>query len=237
MAYCVNCGVELDKSLERCPLCNTPVIHPNELYAQANVRPIPPFPKENGQVEVVKRKDLAILLSVSLTAASAVCGLLNLLVFRGSLWSLYVIGACVVIWVLAVPVVIYTKLPIYFCLISDGLSIGLYQYLISFNTPSHHWFYALALPITALVTVTALLSALFIRKVSGSFLMIGIYFFSDIAILCAGIELLVEHFVDDPFRLTWSAIVLAICTVIVIALSTIISRARLRSAVRRRLHF
>ncbi len=28
MAYCVNCGVELEASLEKCPLCNTPVYHP-----------------------------------------------------------------------------------------------------------------------------------------------------------------------------------------------------------------
>ncbi len=237
MAYCVNCGVELDKSLERCPLCNTPVVPPDALYARANSRPVPPFPKENGQMEVVKRKDLAILLSVSLTAACVVCGLLNLLVFSNSLWSLYVIGACVVIWVLAIPAVIYTKLPVYFCLLLDGLSIGLYQYLISFNTPSHHWFYALALPITALVTATALVSALLIRKVYASFLMNGIYFFCDIAILCVGIELLVERFAGASYRLTWSAIVLAICTVIVIALTTIVSRARLRNAVRRRLHF
>ena len=27
MSYCVNCGVKLDPSLERCPLCNTPVIN------------------------------------------------------------------------------------------------------------------------------------------------------------------------------------------------------------------
>lgn len=31
MSYCVNCGVELDRSLRACPLCNTPVINPREL--------------------------------------------------------------------------------------------------------------------------------------------------------------------------------------------------------------
>ena len=31
MSYCVNCGVELEPSLTSCPLCNTPVINPNEL--------------------------------------------------------------------------------------------------------------------------------------------------------------------------------------------------------------
>ena len=31
MSYCVNCGVELEKSIRKCPLCNTPVINPNDL--------------------------------------------------------------------------------------------------------------------------------------------------------------------------------------------------------------
>lgn len=234
MSYCVNCGVELDASSERCPLCNTPVINPN---AVAHTNAFPPFPTEKGQVEVVKSRDLALLLSISLTATSVVCGLLNLLVFSGSAWSLYVIGACLVLWVLAIPAVIYTRLPIYFCLLFDGLSIGLYQYLISFNTPDHAWFYELALPLTALSTAVTLLFALLLKKVSRSFLMVGLYFFSCLALLCTGIELLIERFLQSPYRLTWSAIVLAICIVIVVALITILSRARLRNAVRRRLHF
>lgn len=234
MSYCVNCGVELDASLERCPLCNTPVINPNEV---THTHAVPPFPKEKGQIEVVKSRDLAILLSVSLTAASVVCGLLNLFVFQGSAWSLYVIGACVVIWVLAIPAVIYTRLPIYLCLLFDGLAIGLYQYLISFNTQSRDWFYELALPITALITLIALALAVLLRKVSHAFLMVGIYIFTAIAILCIGIELLVERFLQVSFHLTWSAVVLSICAVIVICFVTILSRARLRNAVRRRLHF
>ena len=121
MSYCVNCGVKLDPSLERCPLCNTPVINPNEV---SHTHPVPPFPKEKGQVEVVKSKDLAILLSVSLTATAAVCGLLNLLVFSSSPWSLYVIGACLLLWVLFIPAVIYTRMSLYASLLLDGLAAG-----------------------------------------------------------------------------------------------------------------
>lgn len=54
MSYCVNCGVELEVSLQKCPLCNTPVINPNALHQAKNTSP---YPKETGQVDVVKRKD------------------------------------------------------------------------------------------------------------------------------------------------------------------------------------
>ena len=234
MSYCVNCGVKLDPSLDRCPLCNTPVINPNEV---SHTHPVPPFPREKGQVEVVKSKDLAILLSVSLTATAAVCGLLNLFVFSSSPWSLYVIGACLLLWVIFAPAVIYTRMPIYVSLFFDGLAAGLYEYLISFNTADNGWFFRLALPLTALVTAEAILFAFLIRRVSSAFLMTGLYFFVEVGILCAGIELFIRNYLFLPPGLSWAALVLAVCAVIVIALLTILSRSRLRNAVRRRLHF
>lgn len=234
MSYCVNCGVKLDPSLDRCPLCNTPVINPNEV---SHTHPVPPFPRGKGQVEVVKSKDLAILLSVSLTATAAVCGLLNLFVFSSSPWSLYVIGACLLLWVIFIPAVIYTRMPIYVSLFFDGLAAGLYEYLISFNTADNGWFFRLALPLTALVTAEAILFAFLIRRVSSAFLMTGLYFFVEVGILCAGIELFIRNYLFLPPGLSWAALVLAVCAVIVIALLTILSRSRLRNAVRRRLHF
>lgn len=70
MSYCVNCGVELDASLGKCPLCNTPVINPSKLE---EITRTSPYPKESGQVDVVKRKDLAVLSTISLTATSLCC--------------------------------------------------------------------------------------------------------------------------------------------------------------------
>ena len=43
MSYCVNCGVKLEESLVRCPLCNTPVMNPNLLDKE---KPESPFPKK-----------------------------------------------------------------------------------------------------------------------------------------------------------------------------------------------
>ena len=65
----------------------------------------------------------------------------------------------------------------------------------------------------------------------------ALYIFVGIAILCVAIELLVRNFLSSPMLLTWSAVVLTACAIIVAALTTIISRKRLRNAVRRRLHF
>lgn len=234
MSYCVNCGVKLDPSLDHCPLCNTPVLNPNEITA---AHPVSPFPKEKGQVEKVKRKDLAILLSVFLITTSVTTLLANLFLVGQSLWSLYVIGACVLIWVLCIPAVIYTRMPLPFCLLFDGAAAALYQYLISFNTADHDWFFVLALPITGLATALAILLCLLIQKVSSSFLAIALYCFGEIGVFCVGVDLLIRRAIDLPLELGWSAIVLVICVIVEVALITVISKTRLRNAVRRRLHF
>ena len=69
MSYCVNCGVELDASATKCPLCDTPVYNPK---APEPATQPSPFPKEKGQVEVVKRKDLGVLLTVIVLACFTV---------------------------------------------------------------------------------------------------------------------------------------------------------------------
>ena len=75
MSYCVNCGVELQAAAERCPLCNTIVINPNELEKKKDVQA--PFPSEKGQVETVKRKDIGILITAILAATAGICGIFN----------------------------------------------------------------------------------------------------------------------------------------------------------------
>lgn len=234
MSYCVNCGVELDVSLEECPLCNTPVINPNAIpYSDTTS----PFPDNKGQVEVVKRKDFAILLSVVLVATGLTCGLLNLLLFNYNLWSIPIIGICAVLWVFSIPLVIYTKISIYLSILLDGIIVILYLYLLTFMTHSNVWFYSIALPITLLVTLLVELMDFLINTFKTSFLATALYFFLEIPILCVGIEVILDLHFHDSIRLSWSAVVLTVCVIINIALITILSKKRLRNAVRRRLHF
>lgn len=234
MSYCVNCGVELEPSLRECPLCNTPVINPRELEKAALTSP---YPKEKGQVEQVKRKDMAILISVILAATGLTCGLLNLLVIRASAWSLLILGGCLIIWVLFVPVIIYRKLSAYLALLLDGLAIGIYLYLITFMTRNDAWFYGLALPIVLWLLFIAEIFALCIRKLPQSILTTLLYFFSTIGILCLGLEVIIDWYLSEKIQLLWSAIVLAVCVVLDITLITLLSRKRLRDEVDRRLHF
>lgn len=234
MSYCVNCGVELDPSLASCPLCGTPVIHPGELKkATAHS----PYPRRKGQVEAVRRKDLGILLSIVLSATAVGCALLNLFVFTGSLWSLTIIGICIILFVLMIPAFIYTRLPIYLSLLFDGAAVGTYLYMLTYLTASSEWFLGLAVPILLLVTILVEIFTLLIRTLPTSTIATALYFFAEIGILCAGMELLIDRYLEHPLSLSWSAVVFVVCCIIITALITLLSVRRLREAVRRRLHF
>ena len=233
MSYCVNCGVELEASLQECPLCHTPVINPKEINKQ---RTASPYPTDKGQVEVVKRKDFGILVSVVLIATGATCLLLNLLVFNSSLWSLVVIGSCLCLFVFSFPAIFYSKTPIYLSLLADGISVAVYLFLITFLTDSNEWFWHLGLPIVALLTVLAELFPLLARFLPFNILSCALCIFIEIPAFCVSLELLIRHILERPYRITWSAVVLTVCVIIDIALITILAKKRLRNEVRRRLH-
>lgn len=235
MSYCVNCGVELDVSAKSCPLCNTPVLNPNELRKLMEAQT--PFPTEKGQVEPVKRKDLGILLSMIVLATAVICGILNALVFQDTLWSLTVLGACVILWVFLEPFMFHTGQSVYLSLLYDGASVVFLLYMITFLLSGDSWFYELGIPLVVLVTVVAELFALCVCRLPRSFLTVLLYFFTAAGLLCLGIEILVDRYAESGIALSWSAVVLTVCGVLDIAFITILSRSRLRKSLQRRLHF
>lgn len=84
-------------------------------------------------------------------ATAVTCGLLNVLVFRSSLWSLAVIGVFLVLWVIMIPVVIYTRQPVYLSILLDGVAVIVYLYLLTYLTGQSGWFYGLGIPVVLLV--------------------------------------------------------------------------------------
>ena len=234
MSYCVNCGVELDASAKNCPLCGTPVLNPN-VTGKAE-EPVP-FPVRKEQVEPVKRKDFGVLVSITVLATAAVCGILNALVFRESLWSLAVLGGCVVFWVFLEPALFSAAQPLWLSVLCDGAAVVFLLYMITFLSEDSGWFLGLGVPLAVLTTGVAEVFALCLYRLPRSFLTVSLYLFTAAGLLCLGIELLVDRFLGNPIAPGWSAVVLTVCGVFDIAFITILSRSRLRNYVRRRLHF
>lgn len=236
MSYCVNCGVKLEQSLKTCPLCHTPVINPNE-YAIFPENHSTPFAIKKGEVEPMNKHDVGIWLSIVLGSTALACGILNLLLFNHNRWSIPVIGACVCLWLFFCPRMFFPKIPLALNLIVSGFSVIFYEFAITLLTDSDRWFYDFVLPVTCVLLILILLSGILYKFVSKSLIATVLYFFIDVAFLSLTIESYIDNMLHGELHLFWSVIVFSVCAVISIALISILSMARLRETVRKRLHF
>lgn len=100
MSYCVNCGVELDKSAKKCALCNTPVINPNE--KEIEEKKATPFSQDAyipDELSARAKKRIAVaIISVVMFIPNIVCFMLNAFVFKGSFWSVGVAATSLFLW-------------------------------------------------------------------------------------------------------------------------------------------
>lgn len=234
MSYCVNCGVELEKDCKVCPLCHTLVINPSQRTAPAAPASYPRIP---GSIAPAQREDVCILMTVILAATAISCGLLNFFFFQKTHWSLYVIGACILLWIFCSPVFFPSRILPWVSLLLDGIGIALYFGFVALLHPGRGWYVAIALPLTALGNALVQLFLFLSRHPRSSILSQAAVFFCEAAIVSVSIELLTRNYVHAPLTLSWSAIILTCCLIIDVALITILQRTRLREEVRRRMHF
>lgn len=232
MSYCVNCGVELHKTCSVCPLCNTKVYNPGQPVDKKSPTP---FPERRGYTAPARRTDVMLLISIVLAVTAGVCGLLNLFIFQGTHWSLYVIGGCILVWVFCLPIFIH-RMNSCLSIALDGAGIVLYFGMIAWLHPGRGWYLSLAFPLTVLATGLILLPAVYVKRFHASILSCSALILGEIAVFTSAVEIFIDLFRQTAPSITWSAIVLTCCIVIDAALITIIRRTRLREEVRRRMH-
>lgn len=237
MSYCVQCGVKLEQSLKKCPLCQTPVINPNELIAQALPDGSSPFSTVKGEVEPMKKHDIGLWLTLVFGSTALACGILNLFVFDHNYWSIPVIGACIIMWLFFCPRMFLPQIPIVLNLSVSAISVIFYQLAITLMTENDRWFYEIALPITLILMGLVTLSGVCYKFVASSLIATVLYFFIDAGIFSVAVECFVDKFLHQEIQIFWSAIVFSVCAVISVALIAILSMKRLRETVRKRLHF
>ncbi len=237
MSYCVHCGVKLEESIKRCPLCNTLVLDPNELTSVSAETKSGPFPSQKGDIDIIRKTDVTILLSVVLASSAITCFLLNLIIYKQSWWSFHIIGICGLIWVFIFPPILHPKISKYTLLLLDFVSVSFYIYVVSLLATKSDWFFPIAFPI--ILGITLLIGAIvfFIHRFSFSFLSTALYIVISIGILCALIEVCLDLYFKSAISLTWSAVVLTVAIIIAMTLATALSNRKFRNAIRRRLHF
>lgn len=232
MSYCVHCGVELEQSARRCPLCNTPVIDPAILAAE-DAQTF--FPTQPAKVEPVSRRGMAMLISSMLASVAVCCGLLNLVLKPHMAWSFFVVGAAAMLWVWAVLPLITPKTPLWLRLTLDVAAVGLYVWIISLALHGQRWFVGLAVPLLLFSAITVGVIGWIVKR---RYSILSTVTMVLAALGCYGleIELCYDRFVSHGVSLSWSLVVCAVCFGLCVPLVVIRRVPSLREEARRRFH-
>ena len=141
--YCIKCGVELADSEKSCPLCQTPVFHPQ--FPQQTGDPL--YPADQNSPRKIRPWGLLIVVTALLFLLPSIVTVLIDLQIQGSItWSGYVVGALQMLYVMLIlPAWFHRPNPVIFVPCSF-VSIGLYLLYISVVTDGR-WFLSFAFPV------------------------------------------------------------------------------------------
>ena len=229
MSYCVNCGVELNPGAALCPLCGTPAWKPKKDAA-------PYFPTRPAVIDPAPRRTAALILSSMLASVVVCCGLLNLVFIPDKPWSLYIIGAAVMLFIwFVLPLCLRLPLPLRLSL--DVIAVGIYVWLISLSVGGGVWFRGLAMPILGLICVLVFLLSLLLRGGRHSRLTVLSLSIGAAGLLLLGVEYFVNRYAHGVWAPGWSLVTSAVCVALIIPLRVIRRVPALRAEVRRRFNF
>lgn len=152
MSYCVNCGVELDKSAKKCALCDTPVYNPNETATPEP--PITPFSQTTVIPKGVKKRFIALIVSFIFLIPNIVCFFVNMFFLGWQLWFVYVLATSVLAWVMFVFPFFSKKFHPYLMWGFDSLAVALYVFVCyGKSNIGGGWYLKIALPVIVAVSL------------------------------------------------------------------------------------
>lgn len=162
MAYCVNCGVELQKGEPRCPLCGVESRNPLEpAEGSGGVRPYPLHVETlNRRID---RRYTAIFISLLLIPL-CICAFCDLIADGRLSWSAYVLGGLGLVFVWFLLPAFFKRRRAIKCVLLDGLAAAGMLRIVEFMTGGA-WFWTLGLPLTLISMLFAsMLVGLFSKK-------------------------------------------------------------------------
>ena len=191
--YCINCGVKLDDSLEKCPLCNTVVPIPNP-NAQEKSYPTNKRPKIRA-----KSKELSASLLIILFIPLILTFFSDIHDNKKLDWFWFVAGAIFVAYILlALPIWFRNPNPVIFIPCDFAATLP-YLFYINWELDGN-WFWSFALPaigVFALI-ISALITLLYYLK-KGRLFIIG-----GFLIVLGAFMVLLEFLIMQTFNIPFS---------------------------------
>lgn len=198
MSYCVNCGVKVDNSEPKCPLCGTLILNPNLNYNTLN-RPYP------GTIEdPIKRIDwryVLKLISLVLLLLSLITLLSDFLTTGSITWSIYVIASSTYL-VLFLSFLYFKgyKLP----MLISFVGLEFFILLIAQLNNGMKWYSYFALPFIFIIFLFVFLMITLLKRKNKSVLRIIAFSMLYISLSLIVIEILTDLYISNSIELIWS---------------------------------
>jgi hypothetical protein len=182
------------------------------------------------------RRYLLGLICMAILLPAALCMVLDLFFGGGITWSLYPVGALVLLFVaLAVPILV-KKHRIYVTIAVDTLVLLGYLKMVELFSDVEGWFTPVVFPVIIMAALMVLGVTASIRQHLIRELAIPATILTLVALLSLTIELLVSSQVLKQLRMAWSPFVMLPCGFIAFMLYLIQSNKPLREELKKRLH-
>ena len=233
MSYCVNCGVELDGCLDRCPLCHTEVINPAK-PPKAGKREHP-YPSRIEKItDHIDKKFLVSIAGVIMLIPAIVTLFCDLISGGGVSWSIYVIGALALLFVCIFVPMLFKKPSVVLCMVFDAVMVAAYVYVICFASGGR-WFLRLGLPIVvATCAVFIGVAALFDnRKLPGVLVRVA-YVLFGVAVLSVSIDVIICAYLGLSLIPSWSGYVFVPCVLLALSALLLRHKRNFKEEIRRR---
>ena len=216
--YCARCGVELQKGLEKCPLCGLHVYDPD-----LSEQPEPlPYPRREPE-QSVSHGGLLFLVSFLFAIPLLVCLQIDLRLNGAIGWSGIVAMSLLAGYLIfCLPLWFRQANPVIFFPIAAAALLGLCLYLCLKS--GGHWFLPFAFPVGGAVLLLIETMLVLLRYAVGEQRHRALYVFGGAAIAVGGLCMLIEFLLKVSFRIPmrwWSLYPLTALTLIGVMLIVI----------------
>lgn len=220
MSYCVNCGVELENSVERCPLCRTPVINPN---IKDEVKQPPMYPERIFLPKATNRRFGVFIASMVLLLPNIVCSLVNLLFYPEMDWAWIVNATSLTVWVIFISPFLWKKPVSWAIILIDALCITGYAFIMCQLFGCLYAFRYCILPVIAVASVIIAFFIEFKELAKPDWPVLCIAAFTEILVSSICVELIIRNYLSVSMLPAYSLIISSCCaavTVFFIAVAT-----------------
>ena len=207
MPYCSQCGVEIDKHMNKCPLCFAPIQH-FEFEPEINrTYPAKAAPESKPPDSMEQPLHSRILIISFLFLLPLVIIVTVDLLFSGKItWSLLPATTLAEVWIISFLILFFHKKPvIYITCVTASVLISLY--LIDLLDKQINWFLFPALPITLTAMVIILVLYLAIKRLEERGKNITAIILTGVVIFCLIIDAIIQFFINKKLSLSWSILV------------------------------